>query len=139
MPYIGQDWFVYPIVIAGTAGLAAAASASINTQVQADSDFEWVMSTCTGNIDGVTEPALEDIILPINVQIQDSGVGRTLFLVPTVLTSIAGSGKQPFILSPTHIFKAKANINITAQNFGGDKYDNITWNLIGRKLYLPNG
>lgn len=131
-----QDFFVY---VATIKSIAAAATNNQQLTVQADSDFEWQMTTVSGNIDGVTEPASDNIILPITVLVTDGGSGRLLQSAPTVIGSMAGSGKQPFILPVFRLFKAKSTINLAFVNFGGSQYDNIYFNLIGRKIFDVSG
>ena len=127
-----EDFYVYS---AALGNIAAAATVTVNIQIQADSDFEWIESTSSGNQHGASEPWLDNIILPINVQILDSGSGRQLFSQALPLTSISGNGKQPFILPVSRLFQSRSNIAVSAVNFGGSQYDNVVWNFIGRKIF----
>ena len=131
--YFGQDFYIYQALF-GT--FAANASNQVNLQIQSDSDFEWIESTCYGNMSGATAPFLETALLPINISMVDSGSSRQLFSGPIPLTSFAGTGKQPFILPVTRLFKSYSNIQIVATSFDGtNTYNNVSLNLIGRKLF----
>lgn len=130
---LAEDFYVYS---AQFGNMAAAATALQNLQVQADSDFEWIMSTCYGNLHGGTEPFSDAILLPINIQILDSGSGRNLFSAALPISCIAGSGKQPFILPVSRLFMSRSNISVSATNFdASNQYDNIVLNFIGRKIF----
>lgn len=131
--YYGQDEYVYAAIFGN---MAPAAVVNVNVTVQADSDFLWMMATCFGNLHGQTPPFTDNTLLPINISIQDSGSGRSLFSQPIPLSSIAGNGKQPFILPLPRKFKSRSNIAIVAQNMdAANTYDNLSLNLIGLKLF----
>lgn len=131
--YMGQDFYIYAAVF-GT--FAPSASVTVSVQIQSDSDFEWIMSTCYGNMNGATAPFSDVILLPINITLVDSGSSRILFSTPLPLTSIAGTGKQPFILPITRIFKSYSNIQITGASFDAtNTYNFVSMNFIGRKLF----
>jgi hypothetical protein len=128
-----DDFFIYPISIGS---LAAGAVFNGNIQIQADSDFEWIESTCFGWMDTATAPFTDGTIMPVNIQIVDSGSGRQLFNAPTPINSFAGTGKQPFILPVPRKFMARSTINIFATNADPtNKYDDIFLNFIGRKIF----
>ena len=128
-----EDFFVYS---ASLGNLAPAAQANVNLQIQADAIFEWVMATCYGNLHGATPPFTDAALLPVSVQLIDSGSGRQLFSGAIPITSFAGTGKQPFILPVSRFFRARSNIQITATNFdAASTYDNLFLNFIGRKLF----
>lgn len=127
------DFYVYAV---NFGNIAALATVTRQVTVQADSNFEWIMSTAYGNLNGATPPYTDNVLLPINLLIVDSGSSRQLFSDPVPLPSIAGTGKQPFILPVPRLFMAKSTIQLTAQNFDGtDTYDNVRLHLIGRKLF----
>lgn len=127
-----EDFYTYETSLAS---LAAAATATSNFTIQADSDFDWIMTTVSANIDGVTEPAPDNIIIPITVIITDQGSGRQLMSAGVPLTSYAGNGKQPFILPIPRRFMAKSTVTLVFNNYGGSKYDNIFFSMIGRKIF----
>lgn len=129
----GEDFFIYTAAF-GT--LAPAAQGIQNIQVQADSNFEWIMSTVFATMNGATAPFGDNICIPVNIQITDSGSGRALFSAPLPASSMAGNGKQPFILPVSRLFMARSNISVSATNFDpANTYNFITLNFIGRKLF----
>lgn len=130
------DFFVYVVPISATNSIAASATSVQQLQVQADSDFEWIECTITGNLHGGAAPFADTIFMPITVQIVDGGSGRQLLSAPTPFQSIGGSGKQPFILPESRVFKARTNIQFTFVNLdAANVYDNVFMNLIGRKIF----
>jgi len=128
-----EDFYIY---LASFGNLAAGASTVQNLQVQSDSNFEWIETTVYGNLHGATPPFTDNILLPINITIIDSGSSRQLFSAPLPVSMFAGNGKQAFILPVTRFFQARSNIQITAQNTDAvSQYDNLFLALIGRKLF----
>ena len=92
------------------------------------------MSTVSANVDG-TEPQTDNIVIPVTVIITDQGSGRQLMSAGVPITAYAGNGKQPFILPIPRRFMAKSTVTLVFNNYGGDKYDNIFFNMIGRKIF----
>lgn len=132
-----EDFYIYLANIGNlTDASGSTPSATVNIQIQADSSFEWIMSTVYGNEHGATEPFGDGVLLPITVQITDSGAGRQLFSAPVPITMFCGNGKQPFILPVPKLFMAMSNIQVVATNFDtAQQYDNINLAFIGRKLW----
>lgn len=126
------DFYAYVVPVGS---LASAASSVQNIQVQADSDFEWIETTVSANLNGGTTPWQDSIIIPVTVQIQDGGSGRQLLSNPVPISGLGGTGKQPFILPESRVFKSRTNIQLTFTNFGGATWDNIFFNMIGRKIF----
>lgn len=134
--YFGQDFYIYSAVF-GT--FAPNATAVQNIQIQSDSDFEWIMTTAYGNLNGQTPPFTDNVLLPINISLVDSGSSRQLFNAPIPLSAIAGNGKQPFLLPVSRIFKAYSNLQVTATSFdAANTYNNVSLEFIGRKLFTVN-
>lgn len=127
-----EDYYVY---LSSFGNIATTASATANIQVQADASFEWLMSTCSGNLNGVTQPASDASIIPVTVQIIDTGAGRSLSSAGVPINMIAGTGKQPYILPISRIFQANATIQVTATNYGADTWNNLYLAFIGRKIW----
>lgn len=137
VPQYYVDYYIY-VVLFGN--MAPGVQSTQNIQIQADSDFEWIEATCFGNLHGGAAPFLDSILMPITVQIQDGGSGRQLFSAPAPITSIAGNGKQPFILPESRVFKSRTNIQLTGVNIdAANTYDNVYLNLIGRKIFQFGG
>ena len=127
-----EDFFTYQFAIAS---LAAATTATASITIQADSDFDWIMTTSSANIDGGSTPWSDAIIIPITVIITDSGSGRQLMSAGIPIAGLAGTGKQPFILPIRRRFKALSSVTGVFTNYSASQYDNIFLNLIGRKIF----
>lgn len=134
--YFGQDFYIY---VANFGTFAPLATATQNVAIQSDSDFEWIESTCYGNMNGATAPFQNTILIPVNINLVDSGSSRQLFGAPVPIVSIAGTGQQPFILPVSRLFKAYSNLQVQGTSFDGtNTYNNVSLNFIGRKLFLTS-
>lgn len=119
-----------------TAGnMVAGAVSNQVVNIQADSKFEWMRSTCYGNLHGATEPISDSSLLPISVFISDTGSGRQLMSIATPVGLLAGNGKLPFINAASRIFRPSSTIQITFTNFSTSQYDNVWFSFVGRKIF----
>lgn len=134
-PQIVEDFFVYSLSIPS---LDAGATSNQNIAIQADSDFEWMMTTCAGMLTGTTEPWSDAIQIPITVLVTDGGSGRQLLNQAVPITGIAGTGRQPFIMPISRIFEAKSTVNFTFTSFSGATWIDIYFNLIGKKRFASS-
>lgn len=129
------DFFTYVVPVSATNSLAASATSTIQLPIQADSDFEWIEGTMTATT-GAGVPFPDTIIAPITVQITDGGSGRQLLSAATPINNLFGSGKQPFILPESRVFKSRSNIQFTFVNLdAANAYNNVFVNLVGRKIF----
>jgi len=134
--YFGQDFYIYSVPLGS---LAPGASTQQNLQIQSDSDFEWIEAACFGTLGAGVAPFLDNIVLPINITLVDSGSSRQLFSAPVPLTSFAGNGRQPYILPVSRLFKAYTNIQVIAQSIDPtNTYNLLSLSFHGRKLFLNN-
>lgn len=127
-----QDFYVYSVNIPS---LTTGATNIQSIQIQADSDFEWIMATVSANESGETEPFTDAQIIPITVLITDAGSGRQLFSIPVPVATIAGTGKQPFILPVPRTFKSKSTITLAFTSISANTWQNFYFDLIGRKIF----
>lgn len=127
-----EDFFTYSINI-GSITTLATSTQQIN--IQADSDFEWVMSTASGNLNGNSEPWTDACVIPITVTIVDSGSGRQLMNSAMPMSGLAGTGKQPFILPIPRRFNAKSTVTLVFTSFSASTWDHLFFNMIGRKIF----
>jgi hypothetical protein len=131
-PQYGDDFYIYPAAIGN---IAAGGQAQAAVIIQQDAAFEWIETTCSGFKHGVSAP-VDNVVLPINVQVTDTGAGRALFFAPIPINAVAGSGKQPFILPVSKVFVPLSTITVSAQSTDPtDTYDNIYFNFIGRRVF----
>lgn len=145
-----DDFYVYPV---NFGNLAQSATVNVNLQIQADSNFEWIMSTVTGWLAiGAGTAYSSTIILPLQINIVDGGSGRSLIDTTVAglagipgggafISAIAGDGKQPFILPVTKTFMARSTIQFTLKNVDSvaNTYNSVTLHLIGRKIFELGG
>lgn len=128
------DFYTYA---ANLASLAPGAVATVNVQVEADSDFEWMKSAFFGisTITGAATFTTAELPL-ITVQIQDSGSGRNLFNQPVNVLNICGDGKLPNVLPVARMFRANSNISFSFTNISSaTTYSLIQFAMIGRKAW----
>jgi hypothetical protein len=138
-----SDYYIYGIGPAANGAIGAMAPGAISNQqitIQADSDFEWDYTTIYGEIDGATASPLPDNIdIPVTVLISDGGSGRQLFSQAIPVTSLAGLGREPYILPQKRIFMGKSTVNFQFTNFSGAvTVDNLFLCLHGRKIFSLN-
>lgn len=122
--------------------IASQAASNITVPIQADSDFEWRKITFFAELHSGTAPFLDSQIPELGLQITDGGSGRQLYSSSSPFSSVAGTGRLPFILPVTYIFEAKASILFTVTNFsiagsggGAVQWDNVYLTLIGNKIW----
>lgn len=135
-----SDYYIYGVGpgVNGTIGnLIAGASANVQITIQADSDFEWDYTTVYAEIDAATASPLPDNIdIPVTVLISDGGSGRQLFNQPIPVTTLAGLGREPYILPQKRIFMGKSTVTFNFTNFDGAlQVDNLFLSLHGRKIF----
>ena len=134
-----SDYFVYgvgPAANGAIGNMAGAAVANSQITIQADSDFEWDYTSIYAEINDATlTTAFDNIDIPITVQITDGGSGRQLFNQPIPVTSLAGLGRQPYILPQKRIFMGKSTVNFFFTNLSGTQINNIMLSLHGRKIF----
>lgn len=127
-----EDWFVYGVDVGN---LAAAASTTVTFQIQADADFEWMKAEVYANLNGASEPISDSSLLPVTINIQDTGSGDYLMNIPVPIGTIFGQGKLPHILTVPRVFSRMSVISLTFNNFdGSNQYNNIYVVFEGRKV-----
>lgn len=127
-----RDWFTYFLSFGS---IAAAASNTQSFNIQADSDFELMQIAASGNKNGAAEPWPQDVQLPFNMFITDTGTGRNLMSAAVPLSLLSGSGRLPFIMPQERVFEAKSTVTVQLTSYGGSTYDNIGIAFIGAKLF----
>lgn len=138
-----SDYYIYgvgPGSNGAIGNLASGVTANTQITIQADSDFEWDYTTVYGEINGATASPLPDNIdIPVSVLISDGGSGRQLFNQNIPITSLAGLGREPYILPQKRIFMGKSTVNFSFTNFSGSlTVNNLFLSLHGRKIFSLN-
>jgi hypothetical protein len=133
------DYFAY-VFSFGT--IASQDTGSDQVLVQADSDFEWQETAQYAELNGVTAPLQDNFIPQLDLQITDTGSGRSLFFAPIPVSLLAGTGRNAYCLKQPRLFSASASVNMTLFNHsasglgpGAEDYDNVFVALIGRKIW----
>ncbi|MGE0294715.1 MAG: hypothetical protein AB7P97_20380 [Hyphomonadaceae bacterium] len=128
-----RDFFIYP---AEFGSIAAAANATVNIAISADSDFYLTALTLFATLAGAAQTEATQVAPQLLYQIVDTGSGRQLFNSSVPAWSIAGDGKRPFRLIHPRLFKRSTTINVTATNFSAAETYSRSWlNFVGFKLY----
>lgn len=129
-----NDFYVYVAAISST--LNAAASATVNVNIEADANFTWVKSAVFASLAGAAQTNATAVLPQVTVQIQDSGSGRLLQNVPVPISSIAGNGQLPFVLPVPRLFKARSTIGVTfANGSAAENYSVLRLAMIGYKTF----
>lgn len=131
-PRIRRDFFVYAI---NFAGLAAAATANGQIQIQADSDFETQKLSMFADIAGAAQTAETRVLPLVTVQVTDTGTGRQVFNIPVPIPGIMGDGQIPFILPTTKLFTKNASVAFQVSNYSAVTTYNLRLLLIGSKIF----
>ena len=125
-----EDLFYYDFALPA---LANNTTTPVSITFEAESDFEWILTTCSSL---TTEgPAVDATNTPVSVNVIDTGDARALFSRPTPVGMIAGSGQQPFVLPQPRIFVGKSVVEVPFTNTSGSEVDNIHFTMIGRKIF----
>lgn len=130
-----QDYFLYVI---GPFNIAAAATAQGNINIQADSNFIWQYSTMFAALHSLNfdTPITDNLLIPITVQIADGGSGRQLFSAPVPINSLAGIGREPYVMPINRIFMSKSTVNFSFTSIdANNQWDFVTLTLHGRKSF----
>jgi hypothetical protein len=128
-----RDFFVYP---AEFGSIAAAANATVNINISADSDFYLTALTLFATLAGAAQTDASQVAPQLLYQITDTGSGRQLFNGSLPAWSIAGDGKRPFRLIHPRLFRRSTTIQVVATNFSAAETYTRSWlNFVGFKLY----
>ena len=130
-----RDYFEYSLDFGN---IAAGSTVNGNIQIQADSDFMWLLGTYWAAITGaLNQTADTQIIPPITVQITDSGSGRQILsqAVPIDAGPFSRSSSLPYPLNPPRVFKARSNIQFVANNLHPANSYRLFLVLHGQKIF----
>ena len=103
------QYFTYTMLFSG---VASAANATAQLQIDAASDF-LVVGQSFNAVDDVTTLAVSSAAL---IQINDSGSGTTLWNIPTPIPNLFGTAQLPFLLPMPRLFTANATMTGTLNN-----------------------
>lgn len=132
----GTDYFWYShLGISTLVSTAPNAVALIN--IDADSDFYCVALSYQCSIGNAILTEATNVIPLVNVQITDTGSGKSLMNTPVAMGAIMGDGKRPYRLVRPRVFMANATVQLAFTAFvaGGTTYSNLQVVLHGYKVY----
>lgn len=115
--------------------LAAAATASSQFTVQADSNFLWQEAAYFADIAAAVETDSSRVVPLITMTIQDSGSGRQLMNAAVPIPSIMGYGSLPFLLPTPRFFRAQTTVSVNVTNFSAATTYNLRLSFIGTKFF----
>lgn len=132
---LSEDLFAYTIPVPGP---IAAGANPVNTivTVEADSDFEWMLTTgyATRSADGTTAAPFGSSV--VTVTFQDGGAQRGLQNTDLYAGDVIGTALFPFLLTVPRMFLAKTPIPVKVQNIDtAIGLSNIYIVLWGRKIF----
>ncbi len=128
------DYFWYATRITGLSSVAPNGTSILN--MDADSDFWCVAFSYQADIAVATLTEATNVVPLVNLQINDTGSGKSLSNTPVSLTTMAGDGKHPYRLLRPRVFLSNASVqfNWTSYVVAGTTY-NISFTLHGIKVY----
>lgn len=129
------DYFIYPLSVASIAP-GVAATAVVQLQISADSDFYWNATSVMADIAGAVQTDSSRVLPLVTVQIQDQGSNRNLFNSAVPITGIAGANGEPYRLVHPRLFTRATSISATFVNISAaTTYANLFLLLHGFKVY----
>lgn len=134
-PRVGNaDYFWYGTRVTGLQSTAPNATSILN--IDADSDFWCIGFSYQADIAGAALTEATNLVPLINLQINDTGSGKSLMNVPAPLTDIAGDGKHLYRLLRPRVFLSNASVqfNWTSYVAAGTVY-NVSFTMHGIKVY----
>lgn len=112
----GSDYFWYSHqIVTGLQSTAPNGAAIIN--IDADSDFYCVALSYQANIAAAALTEDTNVIPLINLQITDTGSGKSLMNTPLPIGAFMGDGKRPYRLARPRVFMRNATIQLAFTSF----------------------
>lgn len=127
-----KDFYTYALSFSS---LAAAASATDAFNIQADSDFAVLKMTYFADIAAAAQTRANLVIPLVTVIILDTGSGRQLMDSGVPVSSVFGTGEEPYILPKPKIFAARSTVQCTVTNFDAATTYNLRLVFTGVKLF----
>lgn len=129
-----RDYYTYAIEIPTLTVAAAVATGQIS--IDADSDFVWEKSSYFADVAGAAQTDANKVVPLVSVAITDSGSGRNLQNIPVPIDTIAGRAGLPFLVPSPRVFAANSNITLVFTNYSAaTDYANLYYVFIGYKKF----
>lgn len=123
---------------ASFAGLAAAAQATTEIKIEADSDFYVYKLVYFADLAAAAQTDSTRVIPLVNVLVTDGGSDRQLMRQPVPVPSIFGTGEIPFILPSPHVFRASSTLSVAVTNFSAAQTYNLVLSFVGFKKFVKD-
>lgn len=130
--YIAADFFTYEVDFAA---LAAAATATGQFSILADSDFYLQKMAYFADIAAAAQTDSTRVIPLVTMLVTDTGAGRQLMQAAVPIPSLMGTGQIPFILPAPRLFRANSTAQVQVTNFSAATTYNLRLSFIGQKAF----
>jgi len=128
-----RDPFSY---IASFATIAAAANSTVTINIQADSDFLIQAQNYMVDIAAAIQTDSSRVIPIATVLLTDTGSGRQLMSADQPLSSIFGTGMEPYVLPQPKLMAARSSLAVkVTNNSASTTYTSLILSFIGVKLF----
>ena len=128
-----RDPFSYVITFTS---IAAAANSTQTVNIQADSDFLIQAQNYMVDIAGAVQTDSSRVIPIATVLMTDTGSGRQLMDNNQPLSSIFGTGMEPYVLPQPKLMSARSSLSVKVTNTSAaTTYVNLILSFIGVKLF----
>jgi len=128
-----RDPFSYVI---NFATIAAGVNATDTVDIQADSDFLIQAQNYMVDIAGALQTDSTRVVPMANVLLTDTGSGRQLMSTDQPMSSIFGTGMEPYVLPQPKLLAARSSLSVKVSNVSASTtYTNFYLSFIGVKLF----
>ena len=128
-----RDPFSYVITFAS---IAAAANSTETVNIQADSDFLIQAQNYMVDIAAAIQTDSSRVIPIATVLMTDTGSGRQLMDNEQPLSSIFGTGMEPYVLPQPKLMSARSSLSVKVTNTSASTtYTSLKLSFIGVKLF----
>lgn len=127
-----RDPFTYTTTFAA---LAAAANATNNINIQADSDFLILATTYHANVANAGQTVSTFTYPLATVLLTDSGSGRQFMDSDVSIPDMFGNGQFPFVWPQPKLMAARSTLVVKATNYDAAQAYNLRLNFHGVKLF----
>ena len=133
-----EEPFVY--IASFTTALAVGGNQTVQIPIQADADFKILATAYQANLAGAVQTASTYQWPNVTVLLTDTGSGRQMMSAAVPITSLFGTGQEPFIWPTPKIMAARSNLQVQVISQEAAVTPLITLSFFGVKMYpLPGG
>ena len=127
------DFYSYTFVVDS---IAAAGTSLASINIQANAHFIVDRSTYMADVGGAAQTDANRVLPLIDVFMTDTGSGRNLQNSNIALSSVAGTGKLPFIWPQQRLLMASSTVTCQFFNLSNaTTYANVKFTLFGYQVF----